>query len=188
MVANSDVSILGVQGCDVDHAILQGNGIGLQAVTRTSYTNIYANDIDVSAMVNPVGVNGNVAIDSLFQTFDPGLPPAFMDVHLREDSPLRDAGDPAIFDVDGTVADLGAYGGPTGEDDLFDGELDGLPDRWELRMGLDPTVDDALEDLDGDGLDNLGEYVLGTRADVPDTDADQILDTFDDYPLDADDA
>jgi hypothetical protein len=34
------------------------------------------------------------------------------DYHLAADSPLRDAGDPALRDPDGTRADLGAYAGP----------------------------------------------------------------------------
>jgi len=177
--------------CQLDHSVVAHNGTyGLVDASGLMYTNVYGNGLgdDFVLMVNPVGVDGNIAVEPGFLTFDPDLPPAYLDLHLRADSPLRDAGDPALLDVDGTVADIGAYGGPDGEDDLYDGELDGLPDRWELLFGLDPAIDDALLDLDGDGLDNLGEYLKGTRPDVPDTDADLVLDLYDDFPFDPDDA
>jgi len=47
-----------------------------------------------------------------------------------------------------------------------DGEGDGLPDTWELMVGLDPTVDDAGDDGDADGLDNLAEWLGGTDPNV----------------------
>jgi len=58
-----------------------------------------------------------------------------------------------------------------------DSDGDGLPDDLELSLGLDPQDPvDALEDLDGDGLTNLGEFELGTRLDLPDSDGDGIAD------------
>ncbi len=176
--------------CQLRNSIVAYNGtFGFKGTLGVAYTDTFGNaGGDFQAMVNPVGSNGNLGIDPELQTVHPNLPPAYLDVHLRADSPLRDAGDPAVLDVDGTVADLGAYGGPDGEDDLLDSELDGLPDGWELRMGLDPAIDDALEDPDGDGLDNLGEYLKGTRPDINDTDADGVDDLDDDAPFDPDDA
>lgn len=44
-----------------------------------------------------------------------------------------------------------------------DSDLDGLSDSWEAELGLsseDPT--DVLLDLDGDGIDALGEWEAGT--------------------------
>ena len=43
-----------------------------------------------------------------------------------------------------------------------DGDHDEMGDGWEREHGLDPGVDDAAEDLDGDGFDNRTEYLLGT--------------------------
>jgi len=190
MAANDSDGVSADGSCRLDHAVIAFNsGFGVANAPSVRFSDVYGNDGgDFVAMVNPVGVDGNVAVDPGLQTVHRGLPPAYMDPHLRPDSVLRDAGDPGLLDVDGSVADVGAYGGPLGENDLIDDDLDGLPDAWELRFGLDPTIDDALEDPDGDGLDNLGEFLAGTLPGVSDTDADQVLDRFDDFPLDADDA
>ncbi len=41
-----------------------------------------------------------------------------------------------------------------------DTDGDGMPDVWEMSHGLDPHLDDAAHDNDGDGLDNFGEYAF----------------------------
>ncbi|MCH2170734.1 hypothetical protein MK489_08105 [Myxococcota bacterium] len=80
------------------------------------------------------------------------------------------------FDHDGD-----GIGNNADEDD--DG--DGLPDGWELSMGLDSLdASDAASDRDADGLDAQSEWVLGTSADLPDTDGDGSLDLEDVFPLD----
>lgn len=54
-----------------------------------------------------------------------------------------------------------------------DGDCDGMNDAWEGQVGLDSTsAQDALKDLDGDGLVNLEEYALGTAPGNVDTDGD----------------
>jgi hypothetical protein len=59
---------------------------------------------------------------------------------------------------------------------FVDADRDGLDDAWELRNGLDPTRNDRGLDLDGDGLSNLREYLLGTRANSADSDGDGLND------------
>ncbi len=63
-----------------------------------------------------------------------------------------------------------SMGVPLGEGDVFewnpalppDHDQDQMDDEWEREVGLDPEVDDSGEDPDGDGYDNLAEYLLGT--------------------------
>jgi Bacterial TSP3 repeat len=43
-----------------------------------------------------------------------------------------------------------------------DDEDDGMPDAWELRYGLNPLINDAAGDSDGDGISNLAEYAAGS--------------------------
>lgn len=43
-----------------------------------------------------------------------------------------------------------------------DTDGDGMPDGWEVEHGLNPLVDDADEDPDGDNFTNLHEYLIGT--------------------------
>jgi hypothetical protein len=45
---------------------------------------------------------------------------------------------------------------------LPDRDHDGMPDDWEVQMGLNPDVADADLDPDHDGMTNLAEYLAGT--------------------------
>lgn len=44
---------------------------------------------------------------------------------------------------------------------LKDSDNDGMPDDWEIARGLDPTQDDHAKDRDGDGYENLEEWLNG---------------------------
>ncbi|MDX1998703.1 MAG: Ig-like domain-containing protein [Thermoanaerobaculia bacterium] len=58
-----------------------------------------------------------------------------------------------------------------------DDDGDGLPNDWEVANGLLPNDPaDAREDADGDGLDNLAEFGLGTDPRDADSDGDGIFD------------
>ena len=54
---------------------------------------------------------------------------------------------------------------PDAED--LDNDNDGMPDAWEIAHGLNPLVNDAAGDLDGDGISNLAEYLAGSDPTVP---------------------
>jgi YD repeat-containing protein len=45
----------------------------------------------------------------------------------------------------------------------YDDDNDGMPDTWEIQYGLNPKVNDALEDADHDGVTNVDEYNNGTH-------------------------
>lgn len=53
-------------------------------------------------------------------------------------------------------------GGSPGTTNRGDAEGDGLPDDWELAHGLGMGTQDATGDLDGDGSNNLAEFLAGT--------------------------
>jgi hypothetical protein len=44
-----------------------------------------------------------------------------------------------------------------------DDDNDGMTDDWEMAYGLDPLVDDAGLDTDGDGVANLDEFLANTN-------------------------
>jgi len=50
----------------------------------------------------------------------------------------------------------------------IDSDSDGMPDVYELAVGLDPFANDAFGDLDGDGIQNIQEYNAGTDPGSPD--------------------
>ncbi len=73
-----------------------------------------------------------------------------------------------------------------------DTDGDAMPDGWEYEYALNPLDPvDAFEDVDGDGLINLGEFLVGTHPTLADTDADGLNDfadvvTFGSNPTDPD--
>lgn len=57
-------------------------------------------------------------------------------------------------------SDVGGYPDLAAGQPPTDSDHDGMPDEWELAMGLDPgDPADGSGDLDGDGYTNVEEYL-----------------------------
>jgi chitodextrinase len=67
------------------------------------------------------------------------------------------------------------YAGP--ENPLFvDADHDGLDDAWEVAHGLNINENDRAGDVDGDGIPNLREQILGSNPGAFDSDSDGLSD------------
>ena len=53
--------------------------------------------------------------------------------------------------------------GTMGTGTAADIDNDGMPDSWETTFNLSVGINDSAGDVDGDGLSNLNEYLLGTN-------------------------
>jgi hypothetical protein len=89
-----------------------GEGVYVESSGAWSgaWTDVYGNaGGGYSGIADPTGTAGNLAVDPMFS--------AAGDWRLDAASPLVDAGDPdpARADPDGSINDLGAYGGPGGD-------------------------------------------------------------------------
>ena len=70
--------------------------------------------------------------------------------------------------------------------EYYDDYNDGYTDVIEIEAGTNPKdKDDFPEDLDGDGVSDIEEAIIGTDPENPDTDGDGINDLEDPFPLDA---
>jgi len=91
-----------------------GTGLGVHTNSLTPDYNLYWGlQYRYYGYVNP-GENEITADPMLVKDTIPDNELNF-DYHLQAYSPAIDAGDPSIFDVDGTRSDIGPYGGPLGE-------------------------------------------------------------------------
>jgi hypothetical protein len=70
---------------------------------------------------------------------------------------------PNIANTNQANNDHDAWGDVCDDDD----DNDGMPDAWENQHGLNPFVDDASEDADGDGYTNLEEYQSDSNPNDP---------------------
>lgn len=102
-----------------------------------------------------------------------------------------DSDDDGVTNLNEFLMGTDPQGGDTDNDGLPDGieiaigtsitnpdtDTDGMPDGWEFNNNLNPLdISDAVEDADGDTLDNLQEFTLGTSPINADSDGDTLLD------------
>lgn len=171
---------------DLTHSLFTGHS---QPYTVIETTN------DPVTTKTYLGYRSNAGPDADFESFqqdriaddfryivdDPLVLPENWDLRLLVGSGFLDAGDPTRLDLDGSTAQLGAFGGegaPVGWDFglAADEDGDGLVDGWEVRYGTNRYVDDSADDDDGDGLTNAEELSYSCDPLATDTDLDGILD------------
>ncbi|MEZ4319562.1 MAG: MopE-related protein [Myxococcota bacterium] len=131
-------------------------------------------DVNASNQYFYAWVRDAVRVPPGYVSDDPSAP----DLRLMPDSALRDVL-PGRPDRDGSIGDLGAYGGAAAEGwdaPLADVDADGLNDGYELRHGLTTAGDDSALDLDGDGLTNLEEQAFDSDPHAVDSDDDGVDD------------
>ena len=102
-----------------------------------------------SSYSDPTGLDGNLATNPLFVSFAADGADGD-DLHLTAESPLVDAGDPAILDADGGPSDIGAYGGPYGASWDTEGDTDTDTDTDADSDADSDTDTDADSDADSD--------------------------------------
>jgi hypothetical protein len=80
---------------------------------------------------------------------------------LRE---YQNGTNPKVFDTDGDgLSDGNEVDDYNTNPTIADSDGDAMPDGWEVTNGLNPLLDDAAIDNDGDGYNNLIEYKRGTN-------------------------
>jgi hypothetical protein len=79
-----------------------------------TYSNFYGNSsTEFSGVATPVGSDGNIAVTPGYTAVSAADSTSW-DFTLTAASGLRNTGDSALSDTDGSRSDIGAYGGPAG--------------------------------------------------------------------------
>jgi MYXO-CTERM domain-containing protein len=143
----------------VINTIIVGNdGVGLAADDADhsgtlAYDLAWSNGQDWGGELQELtGSDGNLCEDPRYHAWAVDGDPSGEILLLGAGSPARDAGDPELLDLDGTVSDMGSYGGP----EATDGDVDG--DGWARSEGdcddAEGTVNPGQSEQVYDGLDN----------------------------------
>ncbi len=129
----------GIFGADLDirnnHIENTTNGIrydvGGGSFITVKYNNLWNNQINYK---NFTADSTNINSNPMFRN------PDSLDFHLQMFSPLIDAGDPAILDVDGSRSDIGIYGGPFGERYAYNDLAPAIPVNFTAALDTDYII------------------------------------------------
>ncbi|BDQ02442.1 hypothetical protein [Ignavibacterium sp.] len=95
----------------VNNAIVKPQyGINAGTQVNAHHNNVWNSQISYSGFTPD---STNTTVDPMIVNDD--TTQGELDFHLQKFSPLIDAGDPTILDLDGTRSDIGLYGGPFGQ-------------------------------------------------------------------------
>jgi predicted outer membrane repeat protein len=164
---------------------------------QLEYNNFYDNEpLDVGGELEEsiLTENGNMTLDPAFATYAATMRGEDVSLVLSRGSLLIDAGDPFIYDPDGTRSDVGAYGGEwliTEDADLdgYDDSIDcddadesvfpGGEDSWydgvnsDCAPGSDYDADGDGEDVDWSGGIDCDDTDPDVITDCPDEEEDE---------------
>ena len=88
---------------------------------------------------------------------------------------MRNQAQTQQVEIYGGISMRFALGFQTGSTNVFSTQGDGIPDWWKRKYGLDPNSTAVANgpngDPDGDGRNNLTEYLFGTNPNLADTGA-----------------
>ena len=177
--AGNDASSAGGQLYATDEVDLVNNifldgvdGGGAWGVTGDRYYNLVSANAggDWVGWSDVTGTSGNVDVDPRVTRYTADGDETDDDLSLQASSPAIDAGSPAVADVDGSRADIGAFGGP--DADVQDGDADGYYDNVDcddddarVHPGAVETPYDGIDqDCDGADLDDLDDDGYGAAA------------------------
>jgi hypothetical protein len=148
----ADISVTHLDGRIVNNSItnchvVNGLGVTGDSVLSVHYSDFWGNTVRDFWVFDDGSIDttyGLVHQNPMYENPDSG------NFHLQMYSPLIDAGDPAILDVDGTRSDIGAFGGPLGD--------------WTIYQDLPPRTPDSLGfDISGDSI--VISWRMNTEAD-----------------------
>ncbi|HND31991.1 MAG TPA: MopE-related protein, partial [Myxococcota bacterium] len=159
---------------------MSGDGVvGADSGTAT-YSDFLYNDWYVNASADRSGTlsfstsaNGNQTVDPRFDSYSLDGNCSNDALNLAAGSPLIDAGHPAYRDPDGSVSDVGAYGGPGAA--VFDADGDGSlstvdcdDNNANIYPGATESCNGVDDDCDGvvDESGSTGEQVWYADGDV----------------------
>lgn len=150
----------------------------VNAIAVDASSNVFIATDGVIARYDAEGVERQQLIVSDFYDLN-----YLYDIDLTSPYGLIVTGDSGkIFKVDGefssiTLQDEHFKGKYIAQVLLVDNDSDGLPSWWEVKFGLnDNDENDALTDLDNDGLSNLEEFQASTLPNDEDSDDDGLTD------------
>lgn len=153
-----------------------GTLIDYNPARSTMPTFTYNNFYNPSAAISPSHLEldtSNIQLEPRFVAYSNNEDSSDDSVRLLPDSSVKDSGNPALKDSDGSRAQVGVYGADALPDAYTnDQDKDGLYDGWEKQHGLNTSLNDAAADVDQDGATNLTEFNSGLNPALSDCDGD----------------